>query len=175
LYVLREYRPGRWARVDAESGAVLGLATEQEADRWIRDNLLDLDAGGNAGPGDQAADLGPLFDLVPEPAPAAPTSTARPTNGNGKRAAVATDTPAAPVVDARHGWYLENRARAALSRARADGKATIGVVPTPADGWGWRLVEGAPGVAVNGQRPADLVADLVGLGLLVVVKGGERQ
>ena len=73
------------------------------------------------------------------------------------------------VVKAKHLRYVENRVRAALDRARFTHETTIGVVTDPTDTWGWRLVEGAPGVVISGQRPADLVASLVEAGQIVIM------
>ena len=41
---LLEYRPNRWVRVDAETGAFVGLASWEEIRDWLRDGELPEDA-----------------------------------------------------------------------------------------------------------------------------------
>jgi len=73
-FVLREYQPGRWARVDPRTGQVFGSATE--ADAWIRANLPHqvsrkaVSAGGNGNNGDEVyfvamRDSGEKAGMVP--------------------------------------------------------------------------------------------------------------
>ena len=70
LYELREYRRGRYARIDPE-------------------------AGGNAGPADQVAGL-PLFELVPTDQAVPSTARPKPKPGNGRPVA---SSPAAVASD----------------------------------------------------------------------------
>jgi hypothetical protein len=81
MYKLREYRPGRWARVDPETGKVQGLATDAEADAWIRSNLLD-----------------------PAPSTPAESETPKPTRKRKKKTATApTEAPALDVDSLKAG------------------------------------------------------------------------
>ena len=135
MYELREYRPGRWAKVEPESGRVVGLASDAEADAWIRAHLLgggqDQDNGGN---GERAAEVLPLFagvatDPAPSPSPPKPT-------GNGATYYLAwQDTGEAmrPVWDSKRRLVLFDGLEAARQAA-----GPLGVGATV--GWG-RVVE----------------------------------